>query len=42
VTRMPRPLLGVVVALAVAGAHDDPQPGEIYLYGPRKDLVSSR
>jgi hypothetical protein len=22
-------------------AHDDPGPGEIYLYGPRQDLVSS-
>jgi hypothetical protein len=33
---------GVPCLISASYAHDDPQPGEIYLYGPRKDLVSSR
>jgi hypothetical protein len=33
---------GVPCLIGASYAHDDPQPGEIYLYGPRRDLVSPR
>lgn len=33
---------GDICLVGASYAHDDPQPGEIYLYGPRKDLVPTR
>jgi hypothetical protein len=33
---------GEICLVGASYAHDDPKPGEIYLYGSRKDLVSSR
>lgn len=33
---------GVPCLIGASYSDDDPQPGEIYLYGPRKDLVPAR
>jgi hypothetical protein len=30
---------GQICLVGASYAHDDPRPGEIYLYGPRQDLV---